>query len=506
MSKSFVRQKGTMIVDSYNQPFTLRGVGIGGWLLLEGYMIKSYESIDRPRTIKQHISYLCGDDFCHGFFETWYTQFFTEADIEIIKNSGFNSIRIPIDYAFLYVPSNENIKLEKDPVHYQILDRMIALCKKYGLYVILDMHAAPGGQTGTNIDNSLRNHPDLFTSKLYQDQLCYIWQDIANRYKNETCIAAYDLLNEPLPKWFSNYNDLLIPLYKRVIQSIRVVDPDHLITLEGLHWSTDLSCFKSLLDDNLLLQFHKYWSAPDQESIDDYLTIRDALQVPIIMGEGGENNLQWYYAVFKLYDQLNISYNFWTYKKMDNHNSIISFEEPVNWGKLLASSLNKKEAIDVLASLLKNIKFTHSHINYDVINHLLRQDKLIIPAYGYDYYGKDVSYASNSQHLSELRRNDGMLFMDYEGKEIVPNFKQYGGEPYKKEETIFLKLHKNEWVQYAFNTKIGSTPDIKVVGVKESDISIKLTLLQHTKERQYYVVRIMANKDVQFPVIEINSV
>ena len=51
-------------------------------------------------------------------------------------------------------------------------------------------------------------------------------------------------------------------------------------------------------------QFHKYWNNPDLESLKDYLNIRDKLNVPIFMGEGGENNLQWYYSVFKLYDQM----------------------------------------------------------------------------------------------------------------------------------------------------------------------------------------------------------
>lgn len=449
MTKQYVKRVGKEIYDTNSNPFLLKGVGIGGWLLFEGYMFKSFNDIDRPRRFKELVSKKTSKEYYDYFFETLYDTFFTEDDIVLIKKKGFNSIRIALDYQYLFHPSETSISLEENKKNINRLDKVIALCDKHNLYVILDLHAAPGGQTGTNIDNSENDIPALFVNKLYQDQLCYIWKFLATRYKQENIIAAYDLLNEPLPNWNNQYNHLLIPLYKRVIQEIRQVDPHHMITLEGLHWSTDWSCFTERLDENILLQFHKYWSNPDIESIKEYLDIRDTLSVPIFMGEGGENNLQWYYSVFKLYEQLNISYNFWTYKKMDTHNSVISFEKPTKWDQFLKGTLSKEESISTLNELLKNITYKNSKVNHDVVNHLLQKNTLTIPAYGFDYYGTGIS-VSNNYHNTSIRKSDGIRIVNLDNNIIEPNFKQYGGEDYDSSNQLQVNIEKDEWITYSF--------------------------------------------------------
>lgn len=450
MSKKFVKRVGTELFDIHDNPFLLRGVGIGGWLLFEGYMLQSMGNIDRPNRFKSLIKKSTNDLFYNYFFASWYHDFFTEDDIILLKNEDFNSIRIAIDYQFLYESSDHSVMLQAIENHYAILDRIINICKVHSIYVILDMHAAPGGQTGTNIDNSLNDIPELFTSKLYQKQLCFIWKDIASRYKDENIIAAYDLLNEPLPNWQSMYNHDLIPLYKAVIKEIRSVDPNHLITLEGLHWSTDWSCFTEVIDPNILLQFHKYWSAPERLSIKPYTDVRDNLDVPIFMGEGGENNLQWYYAVFKLYEQMNISYNFWTYKKMSTHNSIVSFSIPQLWQEFLKGELDEQQSISVLNELLENIKYRNCTYNLDVINHIQHKNSLTIPAYGFDYYGIGKSCYAKVIQDSSMRYEDGIKITNIDGDIIEPNFKQYGGEDYNLTNTLYIELTKDDWVHYTF--------------------------------------------------------
>jgi hypothetical protein len=452
MTKRYVRRVGSTIHDIHDNPFLLKGVGIGGWLLLEGYMVQSYNEIDRPRRFHQHIAHIVGTELTDYFFEKWYRLFFTKDDITRIKACGFNSIRIPIDYQFLYTPSTTTIELESIKDHFDILNNIIQECAKHEIYIILDMHAAPGGQTGTNIDNSLDNQPELFTNPLYANQLCYVWKDLAFRYKDEPYIAAYDLLNEPLPEWFSQYNNQLMPLYERVIKQIRQVDSNHMITIEGLHWSTDWSCFTHIPDDNILLQFHKYWSNPDQESIQPYLDIRDKFNVPIFMGEGGENNLLWYASVFTMYEQLDISYNFWTYKKMANHNSIVSFDKPPYWNDFLEHKLTPKETILLLQDLLRCISNDCVIVNHSVVNHILRQHDFTIPAYAYDYFGRGTSYSSTSNHPSSMRKNDCMHVTNHSGAIITPNFKQYSGEDVPEEEQVYVTLHKDEWVEYSIPT------------------------------------------------------
>ena len=141
----------------------------------------------------------------------------------------------------------------------RLIDQFIEWCKQYKLYVILDLHGAPGGQTGTNIDDCENDQPELFIQESYRRQTVQLWRELADRYKDEWIVGGYDLLNEPLPNFFNQYNDMLMPLYQEITAVIREVDQKHLIILEGAHWATDWSVFTEMFDRNILLQFHKYW-------------------------------------------------------------------------------------------------------------------------------------------------------------------------------------------------------------------------------------------------------
>jgi aryl-phospho-beta-D-glucosidase BglC (GH1 family) len=92
------------------------------------------------------------------------------------------------------------------------------------------MHCAPGGQTGTNIDDSW-GWPSLFESAESQARTAEVWRKIAERYRDEPAVLAYDLLNEPIPHWpeVQKYNPLLEPLYRRIVASVREADPRHVI-------------------------------------------------------------------------------------------------------------------------------------------------------------------------------------------------------------------------------------------------------------------------------------
>ncbi|MBD8953145.1 MAG: hypothetical protein EGR85_11540, partial [Subdoligranulum sp.] len=142
------------------------------------------------------------------------------------------------------------------------VDDCLLWCKKHGIYLFLDMHGAPGGQTGQNIDDSEADIPELFTDERNQDILVKMWRLLAVRYTNEPAVGGYDLLNEPIPNWNCQYNSQLLPLYRRLIRAIREVDPNHVIILEGVHWATDFSVFEDFTQkeaaNNIVLEFHKY--------------------------------------------------------------------------------------------------------------------------------------------------------------------------------------------------------------------------------------------------------
>lgn len=510
---SFVRRNNKIITDINNQPFTLKGVGIGGWLLFEGYMYKSNKYVDRQRRFNALLDELVGIENRISFNDRLANIFFSEKDIKLIKEEGFNSIRIPFDYQYLYKASNDLEELEAIDYHFELLDNIINLCKKHEVYVILDMHAAPGGQTGANIDNSDKDIPELFINDLYKLQTIYIWKELAKRYKDEEWIACYDLLNEPIPKHHNQYNDLLLPLYKELIKAIREVDQSHMISIEGLNWSTDLSCFKDLMDDNQILHFHKYWNPPTTESIIQHIRIREELNTPIFMGESGENEIEWYSAAFKMLDQQNISYNFWTYKKMDNTNSVISFAKPANWDRFINKELSKTESLEVLEELLNNIAFDNSKTNYDVINHIQTKNTFKTNAFAFDFYGKGKSYYNQTLKQTSMRAPSNIRIANCDNLVIEPDFWRRAGKNTPKEDILYVHLEKDEWLNYSFSGSIGKIGKITVNSNQIKNLSVFLNdrLLESnsnefvsTLEKELNVIRLVAKDLVRIKDIDVS--
>ncbi|NLZ84010.1 MAG: glycoside hydrolase family 5 protein, partial [Clostridiales bacterium] len=429
----------------------LRGFGLGGWLLPEGYMWKLYTKCDRPRRMEAMIASLCGLEYEEQFWVKYYDSYITSLDIKLIAEEGFNSIRLPLNSRHLFTVDNGNVTFNEKILAY--IDQCIHWCKEEGIYVILDMHGAFGGQTGQNIDDSEDDKPNLFIDKNNQELLIHGWELLAARYEKETTVVGYDLLNEPLPKWHNQYNSMLLPLYRKLITAIRKIDKNHLIILEGLHWATDFSVFdeftKEEAANNIMLQFHKYWNSPDAESIETYVNVARSLEVPLFMGEGGENNCDWYTMLFPMLEREEISWSFWSYKKMDCMNSPITFPVPENWNWITQwidgeRQLSKQEAIAIFDDLISKIQ--SSKVNQKVINALKRMVPLTIPCEAYDFY--DI--VSNRQPGASFRITDPVTMLFPSGKEGDVNYERYGGEEQPESENLVVQLSEGDMVGYYF--------------------------------------------------------
>ncbi len=259
---------------------------------------------------------LIGDEKAGRFWKAYRHHYITENDIKRIAELGFNSVRPALNSRLLLTEEKNPVYIEEG---FQLIDSLIRWCKKYKVYVILDMHGAPGGQTGANIDDSPDNKPELFMDKKYQDRLVNLWIKIARRYKHEPAVAAYDLLNEPLPiesGAAAHYKHLLVPLYKRITAEIRKIDQNHMITLEGFDWSNDWSLFDRPFDNNVFYQFHYYcWARPDQlYDIDKYIKKRAELGTPAWVGETGEKGNAIYWGTSQYLEAHTIGFSFWPWK------------------------------------------------------------------------------------------------------------------------------------------------------------------------------------------------
>ena len=370
----FVTARGREFVAPDGRPLFLKGINLGNWLLPEGYMFK-FKTASSPRLISTVLNQLVGEDEARRFWKAYRDNYVTAEDIRFIKQAGFNSVRVPFNYR-LFVTEGEPRRLEG--VGYEMLDRVVGWCRREGLYVVLDMHGAPGGQTGDNIDDSW-GYPFLFESTEAQDLTADIWRKIAARYANEPTVVGYDLLNEPIAHHFdaARFNPKLEPLYRKIVKGIREVDRNHVIFLGGAQWDTNFKVFGPPFDDKLAYTFHKYWFEVKQEAVQEYVDFSQKHNVPIWMGESGENTDAWVASFRELLERNRIGWCFWPYKKLDATSCVVSVNRPADWESVAAfadhprttfedvrKNRPPKEKIDrALAGYLEGIKFKNCKVN-----------------------------------------------------------------------------------------------------------------------------------------------
>lgn len=329
---NFVTVKGKEIVTADGNPILLKGMNLGNWLVPEGYMFH-FQKVSSPRMIYDLFDILIGEEDANKFWDSFRENYITKDDIHYIKSLGFNSIRIPFNWK-LFVTDYPDRELEG--VGYALLNNAIKWCKEENLYVILDMHCAPGGQTGDNIDDSY-GYPFLFESSASQHQTIKIWRKLAEIYKDEPIVIGYDLLNEPIAHYFDKdkLNLTLEPLYKRITEAIREVDKNHIIFLGGAQWDTNFEPFGLPFDDKLVYTFHTYWTEVNQEVIQRHLDLREKFNAPIWLGESGENTNEWIKDFRTLLEENNIGWCFWPYKKMNSDRGIVSINQPENFDLII---------------------------------------------------------------------------------------------------------------------------------------------------------------------------
>ncbi len=373
----FVRADGKALMTPANQKLLLRGINLGNWLEPEGYMFLLEGGPAAPREIEGFFNELIGPADAAAFWREYRDRYITERDISFLRQAGFNSVRVPLHYKF-FLSGGEGFAL---------LDRLIGWCRREGVWVILDMHCAPGGQTGSNIDDSW-GYPWLYESAQDQDLTIEVWKRIAEHYRNETIVLGYDLLNEPIPHYprLQMYNSQLEPLYKRISAAIREVDRHHVIILGGAQWDTNFKVFGAPFDSNVMYTFHKYWMPPKQDAIQEYLDFRDRYNVPVWLGESGENTDEWIGQFVQVLEKNEVGWCFWPYKKMEKSSCVMSFAKPAHWtetvafGKMpgntdaaekrIAARPSLADSREAMKDLLERIRFENCRVNAEYLKAL----------------------------------------------------------------------------------------------------------------------------------------
>ena len=335
--EDFIRIDGTDLVAPDGSVFFIKGTNLGNWLNPEGYMF-GFSKTNSAGMIDRMFRELVGPDFTDEFWKLFKDNYITREDIEFIASTGSNTIRVPFHYKLFTDEDYMGLKSQQDG--FKRLDDVIGWCREFGLYVILDMHDAPGGQTGDNIDDSY-GYPWLLESEASHQLFCDIWREIADYYKNEPVILGYDLINEPIAPYFDNMDELnekLEPLHKRVVAAIREVDTNHIILLGAPQWNGNFKPFKDwTYDDKLMWTCHRYGGDPIRPAIKNFIEFRDSTGLPMYMGEIGHNTDEWQETFCRTMIEANIGYTFWPYKKIRN-SCFSGITPPENWDKVVGFS------------------------------------------------------------------------------------------------------------------------------------------------------------------------
>ena len=255
-----LRVKGDKIVGEHGQEIRLRGFCVGGWMNMENF-INGYSGAEH--SLRAVMAQTLGPGRAEFFFDRMLDYFFGEEDIAFIKSLGASVLRLPLNYRHFENDAQPFKYLEKG---FQRLNQVLQWCEKYGIYAILDLHSVQGYQNSDwHSDNSNRQsyfwqHPH------FQDRFVAIWEEFARRYNGNTTVAGYNVMNEPLcnlpdgrytyaytPNW-----QLFNQIYRRVVNAIRKIDPQHIIYLEGDYFSTLFSGLEPPFADNLVYSSHHY--------------------------------------------------------------------------------------------------------------------------------------------------------------------------------------------------------------------------------------------------------
>jgi hypothetical protein len=236
-------------------------------------------------------------------------------------------------------------------------------------------------------------------------------------------VAAYDLLNEPLPHDHADrHASELVALYRDLTEAIRAVDPDHCISYEGTRWATDWSIFREAPDPNALLQFHRYWCPPDRSSVAAFVEAGRSLGLPVYMGEGGENDPDWLATAFGLYEDLGISWNLWPWKKLATWTSPLSVVPPSGWAAVVdfASGRGPRpsaaDARRALAELLERVPVEACEHRPDVVAAVFHRVPVRLPAEAFGFVGEGFSYSTRSARpLPDFRADDRVTLRPADG-------------------------------------------------------------------------------------------
>ena len=477
-----LRTLGKKIINSNGDPVLLKGVGLGGWMLQEGYMMNSSGGADTQHEFIEKLTTLIGAEKTEEFYSNWRQNFVTKQDVDSIAKWGFNSIRLPMHYNLFTLP------IEEEPVAgentwldtgFEMVDELLSWCESNQIYLILDLHAAPGGQgKDAAISDYDDTKPSLWESEFNKSKTVALWGKLAARYKDKQWIGGYDLLNEV--NWPLGSN-VLRELYVRITNEIRAVDSNHILFIEGNGFANDFSGLTPPWDANMVYSPHKYWTYNDTASIQWVLDIRAQHNVPLWLGESGENSNVWFTEAINLLEDNDIGWAWWPWKRIQTIVCPYSIKSNANYEAILKywKGEGSKPSVDVavqgLTQLTTDLLVDNNVYYKDVIDAMLRQpqDETHIPYANHSIPG--VVYLSDYD-----MGTNGIAYNDTD----YGNYTLSSGEDYQPWNSGWA--YRNDGVDIQTNSDAINSNGYHIAYTKDNEW-LKYTL--HVAETGFYTLK-----------------
>jgi endoglucanase len=330
---SLLHAQGRSIVNDQGQTVQLTGVNLGGWFVMEKWMTPlDSGSLPDTYSVIQKLDARFGVETEQSLIKTFQQSWITTTDLDNIKNAGFNVVRAPVWWGQFYLLNNHTPSGWRTDA-FDTLDWLVSKAGKRGIYVIIDMHGVVGGQSSSDDTGQSGQNQYWFNSD-FQGDTAYMWWQIANHYRGNPTVAGYDLINEPMG---TPSSDTVLNLYNMLYQSIRSVDPTHMIIIEGTwgSWNWSMLPNPNVFGwTNVVYQMHEYqWNAPQSQveqgavgQVNDFNN-HASYNVPGYVGEFNDfaySAATWQFTA-NTWNAAGLSWTMWTYKATQG---LI----PNNWG------------------------------------------------------------------------------------------------------------------------------------------------------------------------------
>ncbi len=317
---SMLHTEGEKIVDSNGEKVVLRGTNFGGWGIMEDWFCP-YTNPSGLDEVYQTLVSRFGVDNTHSLFKNYRKNWITEIDYKNVADTGMNCIRLPIWYRNFQ--SDDNGTWYRDAqgnIDWSELDGVVEMCKKYNLYLIIDLHGLPGYQNDYDHcgkSKSMSLFDETESGKRYREIVKDFWVELASHYNGETTIAMYDLMNEPLGTNVTrdtDFQQIFWDFSDELYDAIRNVDPDHIITMEAI-WDPSAIASPDVYGwENIVYQEHIY-DISNFNVLGKINEIRNAgYDAPFYIGEFYPRVLTTFDYMLSLFNKRELSWTTWTYK------------------------------------------------------------------------------------------------------------------------------------------------------------------------------------------------